>query len=521
MAENASNSPSGSQASPSDTTSPSKTSTVATHTTTKTSSAQSTTHTSTSETHASATSTTKTTATHTTSKSTESTTSKQSTTKTSSTSSQPTSTTNSLPTTMTNQLTTTTSTGTESLPTTQSVSSTLTTSFTTYYTTTNSNGNLETITAVLGSQTQKANNSGFAHNTGAIAAVSIVAGLFACSLLACVFLTSRRKSFHLFGRKRSRRDEEFAEMSFAPGMNHGAGGDYYAGAANLSSATLEHRDHIPMRSPSMGSLHQAPMVPVDTIRESVIGHPYANGNNMAGVGRSKSLKRSDDGHSHNHGVAPVNDEFVATGGEGYDDYNAYSASYDAQYQAQGQGYNEHEYGQQQQYQYHNGGYAQEYHAQEYNAPAAAPSQPQRATPRAQENARNEWATGYKTTPKTHQSNDQFLSNDPFAHSQDPYADANSTTNLNDVSTSPSAYSAPRRSVSTKSRAGMTFGQPDRDEEDEYEDIIRDDYDVEEHGPTNDDDSIILGRTSSSHPAGVSALATARAEGAASARRHAY
>lgn len=66
---------------------------------------------------------------------------------------------------------------------------------------------------------------------------------------------------------------DFSQMSYAVG---GGGGDYYANAGNYGQQE-EPAHHIPMRSPSAGSLNRAPMAPLDSYRGgSIIGHPYAS-----------------------------------------------------------------------------------------------------------------------------------------------------------------------------------------------------------------------------------------------------
>lgn len=249
---------------------------------------------------------------------------------------------------------------------------------------------------------------------------------------------------------------DFSQMSYAAGAERGGGGDYYA-TAGLHDRSNDHVDHIPMRAPSAGSLHQAPLAPQDTMRGSMVGHPYAS-----------KPSRPYQGHM-------MEDEFVAHGDSGANNggYDPYST------------------------------YAQDVVGQPPNYAGHGAAARARANP-----AQNDWAASGQQNNQVYSAQahnqehgvavNQHLDglgaamlledDDPFAHSQDGHSQAapSSASYYSNSRGQPS--SAPRRSMSTKSR-GMTFGHPEEDEN----------YFVD-HGPTNDDDSIVLGRTSNNFAA---------------------
>lgn len=249
-------------------------------------------------------------------------------------------------------------------------------------------------------------------------------------------------------------------MSYTAGGN--AGSDYYGGAGNGNAGSDYYggaqtsRDHIPMRSPSVGSLHRAPLAPEDTFRASMIGHPYA-------ASASRPSARSND--SHEHGDLGVN------GQGGFDPYAPY-AQEDNRPMSNHAGY----------------GTASAVRAQEaaprndWGAPAPAAS---RYQPQQQQQ-------GYYTNENAYEQHGQEHVVDPFTSPEG--GDELGGDAMSYYTNSHYHAPAPQRA----SQHAMTFGK--RDDQDQVHGD--DDYfDDDRHGPMKDDDSIVLGRASTSHQLG--------------------
>lgn len=323
---------------------------------------------------------------------------------------------------------------------------TIPTDTTSYSISTDPFGNAQTITQIVASPSQSSKPGGFIHNSGAVAGVSVIVGIVGAAILVFGFMYIRRR------RSRQRDAEfDFADMSYSgrTGAVTAGAGDYYASSAGhgshgnanrASDFDMEPIDHSRLRTHSAGSLHQEPLAPIDATRLSGAGPYMADG----------GYDRASVNHPYNpYSSYAQNVVGAPTDYAGYDNGNQGGGNngWDNQASASNSGY-----GQAGRYQI-----SENYSTDRYGAGARGHHEQQRPDSHA--------ADGLGVGMFLGEDDDPFDDGAHAQHGQGPKP------------------SRGGHGVSYKSD-NMTFGNPAGD----------DDY-FDGHGPTNDDDSIVLGRPS--------------------------